>query len=214
MMTITQARDFVKSICDFRVSRAPEHVREDFKQCFEAIDKYVDRNERIIKDLTATLRALSDPILMVLFCPMCGVQHIDRPSDATMLDGLKVTPQDFAVWTNPPHRSHLCSACGCVWRPSDTATVGVAHINTSGKNDTFDCTKPQRIAHQWKQMVKIGTIQAHRKGWRGHWDYLVSIVTRRQCRTVSTEVTLTAWVKSTAPVHLEIAQPQVEVKRK
>jgi hypothetical protein len=61
------------------------------------------------------------PLDMVLFCPKCGLQHVDAP-----------TPD----WTNPPHRSHLCHECGCVWRPADVPTNGVALIQTCGVADT------------------------------------------------------------------------------
>jgi hypothetical protein len=61
-------------------------------------------------------------INMVLYCPACGVQHIDEPSEG---------------WDNPPHRSHLCHGCGCIWRPADVATNGVADIKTEGSADTW-----------------------------------------------------------------------------
>jgi rubredoxin len=67
---------------------------------------------------------LSTPIPMVLTCPKCGAQHIDKP-------------QPEKGWTNPPHRSHECQACGTVWRPADVETVGVEAINTRGKADTW-----------------------------------------------------------------------------
>jgi hypothetical protein len=63
------------------------------------------------------------PIPMVLHCPSCSAQHVDAPEPET-------------GWTNPPHRSHLCGVCGCVWRPSDLRTVGVEAISSSGKDDT------------------------------------------------------------------------------
>ena len=69
---------------------------------------------------TASLStARGEPIPMVLYCPRCGLQHIDD-----------------AVWTNTPHRSHLCNDCGLIWRPADVATTGVASIETRGKADT------------------------------------------------------------------------------
>jgi hypothetical protein len=59
---------------------------------------------------------------MILFCPACGHQHVDR-----------VTEQ----WANPPHRSHQCEHCKLVWRPADVPTNGVERIATSGKADTW-----------------------------------------------------------------------------
>lgn len=64
------------------------------------------------------------PINMLLSCPVCGVQHIDEPDALT-------------GWENPPHRSHLCDECGCIWRPADVATNGVSSIETVGKSDTY-----------------------------------------------------------------------------
>jgi hypothetical protein len=62
------------------------------------------------------------PIDMILFCPACGVQHIDEVRNG--------------VWENPPHRSHLCYGCGHIWRHADVPTNGVAAIKTVGKADS------------------------------------------------------------------------------
>lgn len=84
--------------------------------------------------LTAQLKAERAPIKMVLFCPACGEQHIDAPEPAI---GVEPTTGDGGLvpWSNPPHRSHLCHACGHIWRPADVATEGVRAIETVGKAD-------------------------------------------------------------------------------
>ena len=64
------------------------------------------------------------PVPMILHCPTCGTQHIDLPDERI-------------GWTNPPHKSHLCLACGCIWRPADVPTTGVEKIETVGKADTW-----------------------------------------------------------------------------
>ena len=78
--------------------------------------------------LRALVDALDAPIPMLLFCPACGVQHIDA-----------LDPNDPG-WTNPPHRSHTCriadNGCGHIWRPCDRATAGVAKIETKGTKDS------------------------------------------------------------------------------
>ncbi|WP_042298996.1 hypothetical protein [Paraburkholderia kururiensis] len=77
------------------------------------------------------------PVDMVLFCPKCGVQHIDGPewhNEADASIGLQI--KEVVTWTNPPHRSHLCHHCGFIWRPADVPTNGVASIKTCGKNDS------------------------------------------------------------------------------
>lgn len=97
------------------------------------------------------------PINMVLYCPNCGKQHVDAP-DTEPCKGQCQMAQDYGFspseghscstgcgymqegsprWTNPPHRSHLCHHCGCIWRPADVPTNGVAHIETKGKVDTW-----------------------------------------------------------------------------
>lgn len=63
----------------------------------------------------------AEPVRMKLWCPSCGLQHIDEPSEG---------------WDNPPHRSHLCLGCGHIWRPADVATVGVAEVATRGEFDS------------------------------------------------------------------------------
>src|SRR5205814_9973995 len=40
-------------------------------------------------------------------------------------------------WLNPPHKSHLCAACGTIWRPADVETEGVAAIQSKGQHDTW-----------------------------------------------------------------------------
>lgn len=79
-------------------------------------------------------KALTTPIPMVLHCPECRAQHIDEPEEH---DALKRFTEPPTRWENPPHRSHFCHACGCIWRPADVPTVGVKAIGTRGKADTF-----------------------------------------------------------------------------
>ena len=80
-------------------------------------------------ELSLATRAFSAgacaPIPMLLFCPKCGVQHIDAPDERTL------------DWDNPPHRSHLCHGCGCIWRPAAVLTTGVESITPLGKSDTW-----------------------------------------------------------------------------
>ena len=73
------------------------------------------------------------PIDMILHCPNCGMQHIDEPEGE---GDDEATIKRLDVWTNPPHRSHLCHGCGHIWRPADVPTNGVAEIKTRGKNDS------------------------------------------------------------------------------
>jgi len=91
------------------------------------------------------------PIKMVLHCPVCGFQHLDRPNhwsdkfDAPMgtesvedLESLRKAMEAYeAEWTNPPHRSHTCLKCGTIWRPADVSTMGVWRVDTKGKADTW-----------------------------------------------------------------------------
>ena len=75
------------------------------------------------------------PVDMVLFCPACGLQHVDAPE---MPRGIpSAGGATLPGWTNPPHRSHLCASCGTIWRPADVATNGVQAIRTKGERDSI-----------------------------------------------------------------------------
>lgn len=71
---------------------------------------------------------------VVLFCPVCGKQHIDAPSETREIRGGELCVDK---WDNPPHRSHLCHHCGAIWRPADVPTNGILQATTRGKADTF-----------------------------------------------------------------------------
>lgn len=88
------------------------------------------------------------PIDRVLYCPKCGLQHIDAADDPHY--------EGHRVWTNPPHRSHLCGGCGYIWRPADVPTNGVAAIKTRGKSDSpgVDLTPEQ-------QRITLLAVRAH-----------------------------------------------------
>lgn len=81
------------------------------------------------------------PIDMVLHCPACGLQHVDEPDT----DAHAYSDGRESMWTNPPHRSHLCHGCGHIWRPADVPTNGVAAIKTRGQNDS-PIVQPRRTA--------------------------------------------------------------------
>jgi hypothetical protein len=101
-----------------------------------------------------------EPIDMLIFCPNCGKQHIDRSDpvcgrmdihdeDCSPCQRSKghdgehmCSPMDDNKrWTNPVHKSHTCrkddSGCGKIFRVADVPTNGVAEIKTRGKDDTW-----------------------------------------------------------------------------
>ncbi|MDF0543311.1 hypothetical protein PX699_13215 [Sphingobium sp. H39-3-25] len=88
---------------------------------------------RAIFQPLSTPTAQQAPVDMLLFCPRCHTQHIDEPDERT--------PE----WDNPPHRSHLCHKCGCIWRPADIATNGVISITTVGKSDNWTAQQATRM---------------------------------------------------------------------
>lgn len=63
---------------------------------------------------------------MILFCPVCHLQHIDEVDEVTN-----------PGWVNPPHTSHKCLGCGTVWRPAQVPTEGVRILSYHGKSDTW-----------------------------------------------------------------------------
>ena len=85
---------------------------------------------------------------MVLHCPKCGLQHIDKDN----YEELRIEAAELGVdregdrelerwieereWPNPPHRSHLCASCKHIWRPADACTNGVLAVKTKGQEDS------------------------------------------------------------------------------
>lgn len=104
------------------------------------------------------------PIDMILFCPVCGTQHIDAPEeqcetlsifgderclkakghkDRGGIEGLHSSNPVTPFWNNPPHKSHLCLKCGTIWRPADVFTNGVGTIKyPSSKDNWFGNVSP------------------------------------------------------------------------
>jgi len=81
-----------------------------------------------------------EPISMILHCPRCGAQHVDKIEG---LDEYYQRVKNTAIspaperWENPPHKSHLCAKCKCIWRPADISTVGIEAIVSRGEKDTW-----------------------------------------------------------------------------
>ena len=102
----------------------------------------------LVRELLAALKVerarREEAINMILFCPSCGLQHVDEPDERT------------PGWTNPPHRSHLCHGCGHVWRPADVLTNGVREINTKGKADSTPVRGGDLMATLRAERVKQG----------------------------------------------------------
>lgn len=53
----------------------------------------------------------TEPIPMILLCPLCGERHIDTGEFETK-----------------PHHTHACQKCGNTWRPAIQPTVGVKFL--------------------------------------------------------------------------------------
>lgn len=91
-------------------------------------------------EAVARLNATHSPINMVIHCPKCGRQHIDRVESEMQDDPLDPDNElgTFVVtWANPPHRSHKCNSCGCIWRAADVPTNGVEAVETEGAHDNW-----------------------------------------------------------------------------
>lgn len=139
-------RELEEQVLAARGPRAPvaaiqtvEQDRGDMSSKLRSIASERISDIELSLELLAIANALSAqssiPIPMLLFCPKCGEQHVDAPEDHEVDKGSHVDV--VADWSNPPHRSHLCHACGTIWRPTDVATTGVKAIETRGKADTW-----------------------------------------------------------------------------
>lgn len=112
-----------------------------------------------LDELREARKKLAAPLDMILHCPACGAQHIDRderPSDREWA-AQSAGDREVQCWTNPPHRSHLCSLCGHIWRPADVPTNGVAAIKTQGKADSAAPTMLPRayLLHRLQTIVPL-----------------------------------------------------------
>jgi hypothetical protein len=111
-----------------------------------------ERQRAVFEDLSKRIEA---PIDVVLFCPRCRFQHIDKAEPDVCQEcghaayfhqgpqkvclghiNAACNCQSFVAWLNPPHKSHRCSNCNAVWRPADAPTNGVERATTVGSNDT------------------------------------------------------------------------------
>ena len=54
---------------------------------------------------------MNKPVKMLMWCPECGVRHID--------DG---------KFKTKPHHTHACQNCGHCWRPAVIDTIGVQFL--------------------------------------------------------------------------------------
>lgn len=68
-----------------------------------------------LQELKTLRQQAAAPIPMLLVCPACGEQHVDRE-------------QPDEQWFNPPHRTHQCQTCLHEWRPAAVPTVGVKEL--------------------------------------------------------------------------------------
>jgi transposase-like protein len=76
-----------------------------------------DIADRLNMKRLPTIEVEDGPVIkrLILYCPSCGLQHVDR-----------------GVWAKRPHRKHLCEGCGSLFTPSDEFTAGVETIDESG----------------------------------------------------------------------------------
>ena len=68
------------------------------------------------------------PVPMLLACPMCHAQHVDEDE-----------------WATRPHRTHLCGACGALFRPALVPTVGVAALVDPTREPNVVDAAPSRV---------------------------------------------------------------------
>lgn len=135
------------------IAKKPDHDKQPQMSVLEFFQKYSTPATWMRPDQAAVLAQISMDkcaINMVLHCPFCGVQHIDRPDDLCSC-GCKAEDHDplgegtkafcyvpgcecqkYEPWTNPPHRKHLCKredgGCGCTFQPALIYTNGVKEL--------------------------------------------------------------------------------------
>lgn len=101
---------WIKRMQEIADSKGDELITLDTQQIIDAIDEAI-----------AFVSKEPAPVNMVLHCPRCGLQHIDAPEDTDSFRDLMfkhagVVEAHPMPWTNPPHKSHLCSRCKFIWQ--------------------------------------------------------------------------------------------------
>lgn len=149
----------VKAIADGLAMQTPPRfvVSKDFTMPVEVAGSLEPGAMQMLVPSESVQFPAALPIDMVLHCPKCHLQHIDAPESpkrTAAANSLAGVPAG-GLWNNPPHRSHLCSGCGWVWRPADVCTNGVAAVKTVGKNDRPIDIGPE-INVEAEQLALIG----------------------------------------------------------
>jgi hypothetical protein len=128
-----------------RENRATHYVDD---HCF---NRGLDKAAEIVKELVGQMR--DTPVDMILFCPKCRLQHVDKADPDKCQDcGHAVTDhyaddrapeqtgicmanpvcacKKFNPWLNPVHKKHRCQnpACNEVFKPANIPTNGVEEL--------------------------------------------------------------------------------------
>lgn len=78
-----------------------------------------------VEELRKVSKVLEKPVDMLLWCPKCHTQHVDKPEpERNSGCAIRYRP----AWDNPPHRTHRCGECGHEWRPALIHTNGVESL--------------------------------------------------------------------------------------
>lgn len=147
-----QGQRYQQHIEDSRIIRQLEHGRVDLSEPIKHYGAMLDELEgrkTVYRVGEGVEQVQFTSINMIIFCPQCGLQHIDAPEDHKQ----DCQKSDFAHldkgctcdrWTNPSHKSHLCGYCNHVWRPADVPTNGVLEIRTRGQIDSTPAMRQVR----------------------------------------------------------------------
>ncbi len=190
---------FDRKQAEAEAQREPELITaEKGTSLREFIDKYgpaTSQGTNWYKDLGDVLlearsRPTVAPLDMLLFCPQCGEQHIDQEQElcgkaiSSNLGSTCIRGKDHKGWcgatlpsdrwTNPPHKSHACQFCGCIWRPADLPTNGVAAIATKGKVDTHSARPRYYATAKDFNDATSPTVAEDGDGWL--WNQLLECV--------------------------------------
>lgn len=107
---------------------------------------------------------------VVLFCPKCKEQHIDKAEpDVCELCGddqkthgtnrdVGILCDVFTPWLNRPHKKHRCHSCNHVWRAAAFPTNGVAEIPDK---QTAEASEVSTEAEQIAEHCRVHKITHH-----------------------------------------------------
>lgn len=105
------------------------HQSYNYHDIAAADDRSANTVVRLVREMArwhVELQELRKPVELILHCPVCHRQHQEEEGCSA-----------FSGRCCSGHVSHICSGCGCEWRPMERPSLGVARLEAHGEADSW-----------------------------------------------------------------------------